>query len=453
MTGTILGFCSRTVLILFLIAAAVSAQEGSPPPVLDLQKAIDLALEFNRTIRSAGLDVQKSTDLLDAARTSYYPVFNVSVLAGQLLTPLSFTFDEGVFGSYPGIGPIPGDQTKITTPKQLTAYIVGSVQQPLSQLYSVSLNMHLHESMLEEADEKQREKQHEIVNLVKKTYYGIVQGQSALQYAEKEIDLFRELQRVTDDYVVQQVALKADSLQVKAQLAKAEYDALVARNQITTQQEQLNLLLGRDIRTDFQVTAVSSETAFEQDIAAAQNAAINRRPELQQARAKQKQAEYDRRLKKAEYIPDVSISLNYISPVNIDVVPTQIASLGFYFSWDIYDWGKKGSELAAKDRVLEQARLAVEEAESKVLIEVNTLHRKLQESRQMLQIAGLGREAAEEQLRVVANKYAEKAALLKEVLQAQSSLEESKDQYQNALLSFWSAKADFEKAVGDDYEK
>jgi outer membrane protein TolC len=33
-------------------------------------------------------------------------------------------------------------------------------------------------------------------------------------------------------------------------------------------------------------------------------------------------------------------------------------------------------------------------------------------------------------------------------LQAQSSLAEADRQYKQALLSFWTAKADFEKAIG-----
>ena len=42
------------------------------------------------------------------------------------------------------------------------------------------------------------------------------------------------------------------------------------------------------------------------------------------------------------------------------------------------------------------------------------------------------------------------AVILKDVLQAQMSLADANDEYQKALLSFWTAKADFEKALGED---
>jgi outer membrane protein TolC len=39
--------------------------------------------------------------------------------------------------------------------------------------------------------------------------------------------------------------------------------------------------------------------------------------------------------------------------------------------------------------------------------------------------------------------------LLKDVLQAQTVLANSDYDYQKALLAFWTAKADFEKAIGE----
>ena len=47
-------------------------------------------------------------------------------------------------------------------------------------------------------------------------------------------------------------------------------------------------------------------------------------------------------------------------------------------------------------------------------------------------------------------KYRLDAVLLKDVLQAQTSLADADYEFQKALLTFWSAKADFEKALGED---
>lgn len=436
--------------ILLLVPACFLCAQQSATEVLDLKQAIALALANNRMVASAALNVDKSSEEWKAVHTRFFPQIKLAVLASSLLAPVDFTFEQGVFGTYPGIGPIPGEKTTITTPRQLTGLIVGSVQQPLSQLYQVKLNSNLLTVAGEEAKESERAQRLATANQVKKVYYTVVQSESNYRYAEESIKMFQELDRLTGDYVAQQVALKSDALQVKAKLAKAEYDAMVSSNDLSTHKEQLNILLGRDIRTEFEVNPVPEETNFEQDIVAAQQQALDRNPEIQKARLQLKEAEYDRRIKKSEYIPDVSFSINYLSPVNYEMVPSVIASYGFYFSWDVYDWGRKSHELAEKDQTLKQAGLALTETQNRILVDLNSHFRKVQESRKLISAAKLAQEAAQENLRVITNKYKEQSALFKDVIQAQTSLEETTDQYQQALLSFWAARADFEQSLGED---
>ena len=48
------------------------------------------------------------------------------------------------------------------------------------------------------------------------------------------------------------------------------------------------------------------------------------------------------------------------------------------------------------------------------------------------------------------NQYEVRAALLSDVMLAESNLAESDDQYQQALLSFWTALADLDHALGEE---
>jgi outer membrane protein TolC len=116
----------------------------------------------------------------------------------------------------------------------------------------------------------------------------------------------------------------------------------------------------------------------------------------------------------------------------------------------VFDWGRKKHELAEKDLAATQARNAVREAESNVLIDVNDKFNKLRQARQMLAVTELGRDSAVENVRVLTNRYKVQMSLLKDVLQAQSQLEQANDQGRQALLSFWAAKAEFENAIGED---
>jgi outer membrane protein TolC len=58
--------------------------------------------------------------------------------------------------------------------------------------------------------------------------------------------------------------------------------------------------------------------------------------------------------------------------------------------------------------------------------------------------------SAREKLRVASNQYQVQAVLLPDVLRQRAELASTTDQYQQALLAFWTAKADFDNAIGED---
>jgi len=67
-----------------------------------------------------------------------------------------------------------------------------------------------------------------------------------------------------------------------------------------------------------------------------------------------------------------------------------------------------------------------------------------------LRVAPLNQDAERQELRVTQGRYKFEAALLTEVLQSQAKLADANNQYQQALLSFWTAKAELEKALGQE---
>lgn len=432
------------------VAAQQSTASGSTE-ILTLDQAISLALHDNRQVQNAQLGVGKAQDQFAATRTFRLPKFEFNALAGQQLVSPDFTFTRGVLGNYANVGPIPDHDIKLSTPMRPTAILFGQVTQPLSQLHRIRLNIKQAALMIDVAHEEVRGQQQSVINKVKRTYYGIVQTESALESLRQALAFYRELDRVTGEYVVQQVALKADDLEVKTRLAKTETEELTASNQLSTLKEQLNQLMGRDITTQFTVSRVPEGSMIDTDLAAARTLALEQRPEIRQARLQVKQAELDKRVKKSEYIPDVSAAFTYASPRNFDTfVPKNFAAVGVAVNWEVFDWGRKKHQLAEKQKTIEQANNNLRDAESNVMIEVGARLRDLQQAGQALRVAKLKQETARENMRVSMNKYKLESALFSDVLQTQATLADADYQYQQALMAFWTAKAEYEKALGAD---
>jgi outer membrane protein TolC len=436
-----------SILLLIPLTAWCQQDTSASGEMLTLEQAIALALRDNHQVKNSELEVGKMVDNLAAARTFRLPSVHLYTLVSEQLVKQETRINDPLSSIIPGLGPF----FTISTPRRPTSIFAGQVLEPLSQQYRIGLNLKQVGLARDVEREELRLRQQATVNDVKRTYYGMLQTQSALESLQESIRLYRELDRVTSDYVAQQVALKSDSLEVKTRLAKTEYEALNLTNQLATQKEQLNNLLGRDVRTDFRVSAVPDATDFGLDLVSARQRALDQRPELRAGRLKVKQAEVDRRIKKSEYIPDVSVGFTYLTLRNFeDIIPKNFASLGIVVKWEVFDWGRKKDQLAEKDKTIAQAKNGLHEAESLVLIDVGDKFRKLQQTRQALLVAQLGQETARETLRVNTNRYKLTAALLSEVLQSQAALAEANRQHQQVLLGYWTAKAEFEKSLGEE---
>jgi outer membrane protein TolC len=96
------------------------------------------------------------------------------------------------------------------------------------------------------------------------------------------------------------------------------------------------------------------------------------------------------------------------------------------------------------------ARLALRETEDRVVLEINSTFRRLVETRALLKVAALARDTARERLRVTSNQFRVQAAMLADVLRVRAELADSDDRYQQALVAFSTARADFEHAAGED---
>ncbi len=424
--------------------------EAVPGDILTLEQAVDIALTNNFSVKNAALEVQKAGDDATAARTKRLPTLDFTVQERRHLTSESYEFNAGTFGTLPLIGPIPAKKTTIRTAPQFTTVVTTSATLPLSQQYRIGLGIHQSEVNQALATEQLRGQRQQIADQVKQTYYKILQTQSMLAATEENIVSLRELDALVVRYVQEQTALQSESLQVKARLAKAEYDAFSQRNTMLSQKEYLNSLMGREIQTAVHVSLAPSPPSSGVDLASAQANALAQRPEIRAARLKVQQSEYDFRIKQAEYIPDVSLTAQYFSPFNIKLLPENVASVGIYARWEFFDWGRKRAELAAKGEAISEAKNEVRNTEDQIVMDVNNQVRSLQTADVLIGVAGQEQAAAREKLRETMDQYKQQATLLQNVLQAQASLAEANSNYQQAQLARWTAAANLTKALGEE---
>lgn len=439
------------ITVLWACAVPLSAQESSSPSpqILTLEEAISEAQVNNRLVKVSQQSVIFANEQIQAVKTQRYPHFNVQLTGSYLLSTVDVNIPAGTFGMVDNT-PVPQENKQIVTNPRPTGMALAQVYQPLTELYGLNLNIKLAQSSQKLSEEQLRQQRQQITDSVKEDYYGLLQTQSALDAARENVKALEETDRTTQQFVQEKTALSYQGAGVKVQLAQAQLQVVTLEDTLQTQKENLNEVLGRDISTDFQLAGVPEELPEEQNLQLARKAALESRTEIRQAQIKIDQAVLSRRIQKADYIPSFGVQYLDFAPFSANGLPNNINTIGVTLKWDIFDWGYKKHLLAEKDTAIEQSRLNLTETSSQVLVDLDNHYRKLREARAGVNVAQMAQEAEKEKLEVVMEQYKQKTALLSTLQTEQANMAQAAAQYQQALATFWTARADFEKSLGED---
>jgi len=398
------------------------------PGSLTLRGAVSEALINNREIKESALEVSRFKLAVLAAQVNRLP--NLRVL--------------GYLGQQTVSSPL--------IPARSDAFYFMSFLFPITQQYRFSLETHAVRLARQIATEALRQRSDEVQAQVKSAYYKLALDRSRLADIEESIRYLNELNATVMQRIKEGSALKVETMQVGARLAKSEYDRTKAVNEYSVDVEKLNHLLGRSLHAGTEIETIPRQEPIEMDLARAEEKALAYRAEIRQADARAQQIRIEKKILISEYIPNVSVGIVYLGlpGFNNTVLPKNVFAPGIFINWNAMDWGRKLFIAKSKGKVEQSARLAAQSVRDEVLIDVHTQFNHLSESRQLIQTTALARSAAREGLRVETNRYKNTAATFAEVMQAHSSLADANNDYHQALVAFWDAKAQFERAVGSN---
>ena len=439
-----------TLLLLVMILPTVAgARDVSGAPLLRLDQALAMAFANNREVMNAGLDVARATDGVEAIKAMRFPELKVGLYESYNFTKEEYTFPAGSLGK---IGPIeiPPFEEKIASANKFTTLVTARVALPLSQQYRLALGIDKNEVVEGQASQQLRSTRQRIAKEVKDLYYSILRSEASLSATNASIAYRTALSGLVARNLQQQRALDSDLLSVRTELARAQQRAMSERDDVASQREELNILLGLELETRFRLSPLPDPGMLEINHLGAEVEALAQRPVVKTAILKEKQAELEVKIKQAEYIPEVSVEARYTSPFGSEFIPTNIGTVGLFASWDIWDWGKRSHEISAKKLELQQARNQIREAQDQVRLDVNKKIRSLRQAEANLPVALLAEETALEKLRVTENKYNQQSALIEDVLEAEADLAKAKRDVQEAKLGIWKSRSDLQKAMGEE---
>jgi len=396
--------------------------------VLTLKGAVEQASTSNQNISKGRFEVSRFKWDYIAAQSGRLP--NVKIL--------SYLAQQTVGGN-----PI--------IPPQANAFVFMSAMLPVTQQYRLGLEARAIKLAREIAQLRLEQEQDDVKAKVKSVYYRVALDQSKVSTLQIAIKYLTELQHTTANRVKEGSALKVDAMKVSATLEKTQLELLRAKNTLQIDHEKFNHLLGRDLAASVVLEVIPPPDEFELNVRNSEQKALATRPEIKAADARRRQIHLEKKIRLAEYIPNVSVGAVYIAlpGYNNEVLPKNTFAPGMFINYNAFDWGRRAFLAKAQSKSEQAALSNLANIRDEVLIDLHTQINQLTEARLSVKTSKYARDVALEDLRVSMNRYKFTSEKLAEVLAAHSSLANASDAYEQSLLAFWSAKAEFDRAVGE----
>jgi len=444
--------------VLLMVCATVVHAE---PRRIALDEAVQLAAEQNSTVRLANLKVREAQARLTQARANYFPVVTNQTNAVHLGELDNLVIPQGILGTYPSAGPIPGQNASIQLGKQDFFLSTTAAAQPLTQFLKIHAGVSAARAEVEIARSNAQRARDEVALNVKKLYYNLLSAQRRKAAAELRIQAGEARLAEARNGVEAGAVLELKVLEGQAQIADARHSLGSLQDAIADLQIEFNDLLGLPLATEVELTAPSEEPEKDESAVnsnapavtvsfsnAVEIDAVAHNPELAAARQTQKKAQAGLNAARAEFIPEIGAFAQHIYQNGVPLLPSSSGAFGLRMDWTLSEFGKRTGQIRERSAQLAEAKEDLANTENRVRIDVEKQERKLRRSESGLEAARESVAARAEMLRIVANQVEAKTATLAAQKEAEAALAEAQVQLFQAEMERAVAQAELARTAG-----
>ena len=436
-----------TGLFLSMMYASYRNEASASDRMLTLQESISIALDQSTAVRAADYGVSGADSARKAALTDFFP---------RIGTEYSYTrFDEDPFMKAPAgdFAPYPIEykigkknlyqwNTYLTQPLFTGGALVSSYQ-------IAKLGVDIAHKGLDRARQ-------DTVAAVKEAYFTILKAGKLKAVAMQAVEQVQSHVEVAQAFYEEEMIPRNDLLEAGVRSAQVKQDLIRAENGVAIAQAQFNTVLRRDVNEPAVLEDILAYQPEPFSLEVCQQEALERRPEMKEAALQLEQARKGVNVARSNYFPSVSAVANYQkmgdsgslngNPYEDDETWT----VAMVCRWELWEWGKRSYQVSARKALAVQAEEQHKQTGDTIALEVKEAFLNLQESEKNIFVARTAITQAEENFRLNKELYNEQMATTTEVLDAQTLLTQSQNNYYNALNDYHIAKARLERAMGKD---
>jgi outer membrane protein TolC len=434
-------------LVAILLVVACARMAPAQPRRITLDEAVALATKQNSTVKLAELKAREMQARVTEARANYFPVISNDSNAVHLGEMDNLVIPQGVLGTYPSAGPIPGQSVSIKLGNQDFLLSTTVAAQPITQWFKIHDGVTVARSDAAIARDDAHRAEDEVALKVKQLYYGILSAERRHQAAELRIEAGEERLREAQNGVESGTVLELKVLEGNAQLAEARHALGSLEDAISDMKVEFNNLTGLALDTDveFVVPAVETLDSTAGDSAAE---ALSHNPEVAAARQALIKARAGLDAARAEYIPEVGAFAQYVYQSGVPLLPENNGAVGLRMNWTLVEFGKRSGQVHERKAQLAQAEENLHQVEDRVRVDIEKEARKVRRTETGLEAARESVAARTEMCRITANQVEANTVNSSALKEANAQLAEAEAGLFQAEMEQSAARAELERTMG-----
>ncbi len=434
--------------LVFALITMFSYIANAQPRQLSLREALSLTLANNREIKISTLDVEKSLQQVQVAKSAGLPAAGISA-------QVSHYFYEAPFF---GIGSTGGSSDKIPYDRfggrdqaAANAWIIQPVYNAAVRPGIVSAQLQERQSRLSVIN-----KETDIAALLKQTYIRILVLHERIKLQKESLARNEKALQDSRSLLAQGRALRVDTLRAYTSVKNLEPDLLKLSYAIEIGKQQLRTLTGLDSLQEIELTDIltlpeSSEPLSEETV---YNEAKLHRADLQSLDLQQQQAEQQIKLAAAGMKPSVSLTAQYLIQTQtnhfeyFNAFYPSTPFVGAQFTVPVFNGNSNKAKVKQarieKDQSVLRSQQAYEELRTAVKRAVANVH----ETAARIQTSAHVQETAKLSYEITQYRYAKAVASRLELTDAELAYTQAQSNYLEAVYDYLSANIELDRTTG-----
>jgi outer membrane protein TolC/preprotein translocase subunit SecF len=428
---------AAVAVVIIACVLLAGGKEASAEPVkqsLTLSQAVELALKQNSVLKIGRLKITENDQKIVSARAQYFPLLSNDTKVIALSDKQLVTISAGSLGNVNG-SPFPNNDVKLNQGSSAILYSETTLAQPLTQLLKIHEANQVARADRGIAEAELTKSANETVFAVHQLYYALLIASKERDAAQASVTASQEDLREAGEALKAGNVLDVAVTSAKANLLQGRQSLIAAENSISDVTSELNDLLGLPSDTILDVTEAGLPELTELTKDQSYEDARAKNGELLAARETLEKSSHVVRAARYEYIPDLTIFAKYGYQDGAPFLDKNVGIFGAELTWNIFDWGKRKGEIGQRVAQQSQAEENLARIDKRIGIEIDKAYRKLDRSKQMVDVTREVLSMCQENARlsknglkagtVTAAKHAETVAALRkaEMGELQASLE------------------------------